>query len=1047
MVISLKPVQTFICLLIAVCAGNSQAGQFQYRQHITKEMGLPGDNVTVITQDNEGFIWIGTRTGLTRYDGSDFLTFTNNPDDSTSLVDDWISDLEIVGSELWIGTSEGISILDLNTERFTNIFLGADRKIYDVPGPNTSGAQHIYYDRTGEIWLAGREDYDFGWCRIDTTADTLVCYNVDPGTLDPSIPAPARINNVMSFYRDNAMDSILWVGTRKGMIRFNTETQEYRHLYYPVEDKSFEVSYNVFRRMWQAPDGKIYCGSWAGGLNIFDPGTEEYYPAPNPDPEYKDAFFQSIREISQKSETEIWVTLFKSLIAYDFVEQRITLRLESDFATDEIYGADFVDRDGRIWSRLHGMHIFDPGLQQFIHVSFDHLNQVGEGFTYDVVNDAERNRYTVIARDCDALYHYYHKTGHWKITPLSADVFEVNRFEGNNGIMISPDEMVISAYHKIFRYSPASETMRSLLFDFPVRVNTFHDLVPDRDGNLWFGTSDDGVFQWNPRTNQYRQFLEELGADTIHRGARVRFTDHRNNTWITRRPGVFFYSGTTGKVTELCNLNPVLCNVSEIAEDHLGRIWLNKAGMEVVILSVDNDQFLVDTILQVGTRKERLMSLHVDDNLDIWGYYGKRIARIDPVTFEMQHYNTEYLSDFNEIASAKILSGSRLVLGLANGLILIDLENLKPNIEQPVPYIAGIDVRERPYRTSVVPRQLESLDLKHNENFFSITFSALGFTLSNQNTFQFRLRDFQKDWIDADGRRFANYTNVPSGDYVFELRVFNSEGELSDEMVSLPVSIKPKWSELWYVRLTGLILLGLIIYVIYQYRVRQIMKEEKLKSEFKSQLAEVQMTALRAQMNPHFIFNCLNSIESFIIKNDTLKASTYLNDFARLIRLILQNSRSSFIPLQDELEALELYLEMESLRFAHKFNYEIDVAEDLDLSNIEVPPMVIQPYVENAIWHGLIPKGEVGNLAIRMQGEGNFLTCLIEDDGIGREQSARNKQDRGKTRNKSMGMSITKERIDILNAMHNTNTSIQIIDLKDDNGAALGTRVELKIPI
>src|SRR4029453_3745956 len=147
-------------------------------------------------------------------------------------------------------------------------------------------------------------------------------------------------------------------------------------------------------------------------------------------------------------------------------------------------------------------------------------------------------------------------------------------------------------------------------------------------------------------------------------------------------------------------------------------------------------------------------------------------------------------------------------------------------------------------------------------------------------------------------------------------------------------------------------------------------------------MTEVEMQALRAQMNPHFIFNCLNSINRYIVKSDQATASLYLTRFAKLIRLILDNSNSKNVILSNELEALRLYIEMEALRFDKKFTYEIIVDEDVKADSIEVPPLIIQPYVENAIWHGLLHKEKGGNLRIQvaMSGE-SMLQCTVQDDG------------------------------------------------------------------
>jgi len=206
------------------------------------------------------------------------------------------------------------------------------------------------------------------------------------------------------------------------------------------------------------------------------------------------------------------------------------------------------------------------------------------------------------------------------------------------------------------------------------------------------------------------------------------------------------------------------------------------------------------------------------------------------------------------------------------------------------------------------------------------------------------------------------------------------------------------------------------------------------------------MNALRAQMNPHFIFNCLNSIDRYIISNDMRKASEYLNHFGRLIRLILQNSRANYVNLKDEIEALELYIKLEQMRFHHTFCYQIDISPGLNPENYEIPPMLIQPFVENAIWHGLHPKEGKGAVKVGIRRGDDVITCTVEDDGIGRA-AAKAIKDAQPIKRKSMGMHITEERIEIINKLFQTNNKIDIIDLYDEQGKAKGTRVVLHIPI
>ena len=220
----------------------------------------------------------------------------------------------------------------------------------------------------------------------------------------------------------------------------------------------------------------------------------------------------------------------------------------------------------------------------------------------------------------------------------------------------------------------------------------------------------------------------------------------------------------------------------------------------------------------------------------------------------------------------------------------------------------------------------------------------------------------------------------------------------------------------------------------------------QLTSDFKNQLARAETKALRAQMNPHFIFNSLNSINNFVTDQKHEIASDYLLRFSKLIRLILDNSRSETIPLDKELETLQLYVQLESIRFDDHFKYMVNIAENTNTGSIMIPPMLLQPFIENAIWHGLMQKRAKGTITVDIrEEEEKFLHVSITDDGIGREKSAEMKSKPATHR--SHGLKVTSERIDIMNKLNSTGAEVRIIDLKDGQGIALGTRVELIIPV
>jgi LytS/YehU family sensor histidine kinase len=196
-------------------------------------------------------------------------------------------------------------------------------------------------------------------------------------------------------------------------------------------------------------------------------------------------------------------------------------------------------------------------------------------------------------------------------------------------------------------------------------------------------------------------------------------------------------------------------------------------------------------------------------------------------------------------------------------------------------------------------------------------------------------------------------------------------------------------------------------------------------------------------MNPHFIFNCLSSINHFILKNESEAASDYLTKFSRLIRTVLNNSKEKLINLEDELEMLRLYLDLERLRFKNSFDYNISFYNHFDISSIFIPPLLLQPFAENAIWHGLMNKEARGNLEIAFELEKNMLNCYITDNGVGRKK-AESLKSKSAEKQKSMGIQITTDRLALFNK-ETEQAIFSIEDLVDAEGQAAGTRVTLKI--
>jgi LytS/YehU family sensor histidine kinase len=237
-----------------------------------------------------------------------------------------------------------------------------------------------------------------------------------------------------------------------------------------------------------------------------------------------------------------------------------------------------------------------------------------------------------------------------------------------------------------------------------------------------------------------------------------------------------------------------------------------------------------------------------------------------------------------------------------------------------------------------------------------------------------------------------------------------------------------------------------LLVAVYRYLILRTRKEEQLQAEFQKKVSEIEMQVLRAQMNPHFLFNSLNSIKYYALSKDKDATAEYLTKFSLLVRTILNNSKSHTISLKDELEALRLYIEIEHMRLEGKFDYHIDIDSSIRVEQAQIPPMILQPFVENAIWHGLMHKPAGGKLLVQVKDLGTQIQCIIEDNGVGRTK-AKEIQLRGSGHKKSMGLQITGDRISLINRIYGIDTNVHVIDLVNAKGEAEGTRVIVNIPL
>jgi sensor histidine kinase YesM len=327
----------------------------------------------------------------------------------------------------------------------------------------------------------------------------------------------------------------------------------------------------------------------------------------------------------------------------------------------------------------------------------------------------------------------------------------------------------------------------------------------------------------------------------------------------------------------------------------------------------------------------------------------------------------------------------------------------------------------------------------------SIEFNTLGFSLPEKTKYQYQLIGNDKDWIMSGARNYVSYTNLKSGNYEFRVKACNYDGEWNEKYTSLKIHIATPFYKTWWFILLSIVVISSIIYFIYRNKMKENKEKETLRILNNKELAQLELKALRAQINPHFLFNSLNSINNFILKNDTKKASRYLVKFSQLVRNILNNSSTPLISLEEELQTIELYMLIEGMRFNEQFSYKIIINSSINTSTISIPSLLLQPYVENAIWHGLLHKEGEKRITISIEKiNENSISIEINDNGIGRKkvQEIENKSHKGK----SYGMQIGEDRLKLIKQSTGQMAQVEVFDSYDEDDIGNGTTIKIIIP-
>lgn len=517
----------------------------------------------------------------------------------------------------------------------------------------------------------------------------------------------------------------------------------------------------------------------------------------------------------------------------------------------------------------------------------------------------------------------------------------------------------------------------------PLRQNNFKTMMKTSDGRIWIGTLD-GLFYFkgNYTTN------EGLN-DPLFRIRISKLGNHSKwkNIVATKGSGIYFFEN--GKVirhiTRKEGLLSDLINTFCLTEN--GEIW-------------------------VGTNKG-LNHIYIDIN---------GIVRVKSIT------NLHGLIS-NEISSI-FANSEKVYIGTKEGLSVLDRSKFRHNDQQTILEVSGIETLTHKYSPA------ESHVFNHKESLIRIRFRTTNYRSLKKGVFQYKLSD-NTDWINTNIPEISLISPLP-GSYNLKVKYMNEDGIWTSPIELLKFEIEaPFYTQAYFYILISIFFIFLV-FMGYRHQLKQVNQQHLMHVK----ISQLEQKALQAQMNPHFIFNALNSIQSYLIYEENEKAEKYLLKLAQLIRKNLSNSREMNISIKNEIETLENYMELEQMRFKNKFRYTIHNQLDSHQMEMRIPPMFVQPFVENAIIHGFSTLQELGQLDIHFQLiEGGQIRCIIEDNGVGREVAMQ----QNKQGHVSFGTTIIEERLSAFKNKHGIEFNVQIEDLEHPNGRK-GTRISINLP-
>ncbi|RZK44013.1 MAG: hypothetical protein EOO90_01800 [Pedobacter sp.] len=1014
-----KKYLAFIIIILTCCFAKLQAQSstaFE-KARLTVADGLPQSYVSGLVQDRQGFIWIGTRDGLARYDGRSFKVFRSKSGNTSSLSANVIANLFLDDEDqLWIRYQNGdIDILNTFTEHLLHF---SRDPAYRSTLQGIKIVNGIIQTGPSQYWLLGEKD---GLFAVDLKQKRVSFHSNASLKLAGNRITGAKRN-------DNGKIDLV---TNSALVSIGVDRKIKQIIPYRFKDPQL---FNE-KRSWK--DNSPIIRKNGDRIIIDEDRLIIFHSASNtftvkPLPKMK-LYVPSFNVFDRKGNL---LFSFDGLIYILTPDNKLSLwRDRGPFPRESIVSM-LHDRSGVLWIGTNGYDLrsIDLRLPRML------LQPYKSSFTDDILQHHLGVDSTLLSKSTLGKINPY--LFRWAQNKVGA-IWMTNA---------GPDQIsqpnICSYQHgqldtKPWQYTDTNTAQHT-------RISS---LAFNESGQL-YGL--DFFLRLHKLDTQNRtvSILQHIKAPALDKRQMVNSMAIEGDHifWITTTRGLLRYD-TRKKATITFEKKLSVIDLTVLVNDPTDKntLWIGSLGGGLIKFNKKTFKYKVFTT-EDGLPNNTIYGI-IPVNGALWCSSNKGIFTFDLANRQVRSYTALdglTADEFNQAHFMK-LPNNLLAFGGTKGYTVFNPYNLGHDDFMPKVALTGLQINNEntDYGTpdsllSVGLNALDKLELNYKQNFLSFEFAAFQYNIPQKLRYRYRMVGVDNKWVETSTGT-AVYTALSPGRYTFQVNATNTAGDWSKHTKELLVVIAPPFWQTWWFFAILFVLISAIIYQSIRLRIKHVRKQEQQKLRFEREVMVLETQALRAQMNPHFIFNCLNSIKVLIQESRNPEAVQYLTLFAKLVRSKIGNVQQE-ISLADELQTCKMYVQLESIRFDKEVDCEFIIDDEVDIHDVSIPPLLLQPLIENAIWHGILPRKKGGKIVVKVELRGEDVYCIIDDNGIGRVKSAAGKSNFTST-HQSQGIELIANRLKLHNGNQSTENELEIVDKLDEDGNAQGTKVLVKLSL